>query len=290
MASKQPQAQYEFEIDASVVYQLGEMLISDEVQALLELVKNSYDADASYANIIVQTETASGEQSPMFPDARGYIYVEDDGIGMGWAEVKGGWLTISRSPKREMKRKGQTTAKGRTPIGDKGLGRLGTQRLGRYLEFWSKKKDTGIEFYVGVDWGDFKDKLLSQVPAYIAKSESSGQGTRLLVSGLRAPEVWSGGAQNKLVNQLSQLISPFESLRPFEVFLEIDGKRIDLDKVSQSVLDVADLQIKFLFDGKNLRISGKYRPTFLRGEGQGPEIIRKYHKLIAVDKGAGFYA
>ena len=152
MASKQPQAQYEFEIDASVVYQLGEMLISDEVQALLELVKNSYDADASYANIIVQTETASGEQSPMFPDARGYIYVEDDGIGMGWAEVKGGWLTISRSPKREMKRKGQTTAKGRTPIGDKGLGRLGTQRLGRYLEFWSKKKDTGIEFYVGVDW------------------------------------------------------------------------------------------------------------------------------------------
>ena len=128
------------------------------------------------------------------------------------------------------------------------------------------------------------------MPAYIAKSESSGQGTRLLVSGLRAPEVWSGGAQNKLVNQLSQLISPFESLRPFEVFLEIDGKRIDLDKVSQSVLDVADLQIKFLFDGKNLRISGKYRPTFLRGEGQGPEIIRKYHKLIAVDKGAGFYA
>ena len=56
VTNKQPQAQYEFEIDASVVYQLGEMLISDEVQALIELVKNSYDADASYANIIVQTK------------------------------------------------------------------------------------------------------------------------------------------------------------------------------------------------------------------------------------------
>jgi signal transduction histidine kinase len=107
---------------------------------------------------------------------------------------------------------------------------------------------------------------------------------------LRAPEVWSGGAQDDLVNQLSQLISPFESLRPFEVFLEIDGKRVDLDKVSQSVLDVADLQIKFFFDGQNLCISGKYRPMFLRAEGQGQNIIRQYQELIAVDKGAGFYA
>ncbi len=290
MASKRPKAQYEFEIDASVVYQLGEMLISDEVQALLELVKNSYDADASYANIIVQTKMATGKQSPMFPDAKGYILIEDDGTGMSWEEIKGGWLTISRSPKREMKRKGQTTAKGRTPIGDKGLGRLGTQRLGRYLEFWSKKRETGVEFYVGVDWGDFRDKLLSQVPAYITKSKGSSQGTRLLISGLRAPEVWSGGAQDDLVNQLSQLISPFESLRPFEVFLEVDGKRIDLDKVSQSVLDIADLRIKLFFDGQNLCISGKYRPMFLRPEGQGQDMIRQYQELIAIDKGADFYA
>ncbi|MBN1316408.1 MAG: sensor histidine kinase [Anaerolineales bacterium] len=290
MASRQPQAQYEFEIDALVVYQLGEMLISDEVQALLELVKNSYDADASYANIIVQTETATGEQSPMFPDARGYIFVEDDGIGMDWEEIKGGWLTISRSPKREMKRKGQTTAKGRTPIGHKGLGRLGTQRLGRYLEFWSEKRETDVEFYIGVDWGDFRDKLLSQVPAYVAKTKRDSQGTRLLVSGLRAPEVWSGGALDELVKQLSQLISPFEPLRQFEVFLEIDGTRIDLDKVSQSVLDVADLHIHFIFDGKNLHISGRHRPMFLRAEGQGRDKIRQYQELIAVDKGAGFYA
>jgi len=288
--NKQPQAQYEFEIDASVVYQLGEMLISDEVQALVELVKNSYDADATYANIVVQTGAVVGDQSPMFPDAKGYVLVEDDGIGMGWDEIKTGWLTISRSPKREMKRKGQTTAKGRTPIGDKGLGRLGTQRLGRHLELWSTKDKTSVEFYVGVDWGDFKDKLLSNVPAYIAESESSQQGTRLLVSGLRAPEVWSGGAQNELVNQLSQLISPFESLRPFEVFLEIDGKRVDLDKISQSVLDVADLQIEFLFDGQNLCASGKYRPTFLQAAGQGQDVLRQYQELIAVDKGADFYA
>ena len=290
MTGKKPQAQYEFTIDASVVYQLGEMLISDEVQVLIELIKNSYDADASYANIIVHTRDVVGKQSAMFPDAQGYIIVEDDGIGMSWDEIKGGWLTISRSPKREMKRKKQTTAKGRTPIGEKGLGRLGTQRIGRYLEFWSTKRKSGIKYYVGVDWGDFKGRLLSQVPAYISKSEDTGQGTRLLISGLRTPDVWNNRGQKELVNQISQLISPFDSLRPFDVFLEIDGKRIDLDKVSQGVLDIADLQVKFSFDGGTLRISGRYRPTFLRQEGQGQDKIRQYQELIASDQGAGFYA
>jgi len=290
MAVKQLQTRYEFEIDASVVYQLGEALISDEVQALVELVKNSYDADATYANIVVQTSGTVGQQSPMFPDARGYILVEDDGVGMGWEEVKRGWLTISSSSKREMKRKGKTTKKGRTPLGDKGLGRLGTQRLGRYLELWSTKEETNREFYVGIDWGDFKDKLLSNVPAYVDESQSSRKGAKLLIAGLRAPEVWVGGAQNKLVNQLSQLISPFESLRQFEVFLEIDGKRVDLDKVARSVLDVADLQIQFSFDGQCLYISGKYRPTFLQAAGRGRDVIRQYQDLIAVDKGADFFA
>ena len=57
-----------FEIDASVVYQLGEMLISDEIQALVELVKNSYDADASYANIIVNTTDEVGNNSINYTD------------------------------------------------------------------------------------------------------------------------------------------------------------------------------------------------------------------------------
>jgi hypothetical protein len=44
-----------FEIDASVVFQLGESLITDAIQALMELVKNSYDADASYCKVVIST-------------------------------------------------------------------------------------------------------------------------------------------------------------------------------------------------------------------------------------------
>ena len=55
-----------FDISAAVVRQLGEELVSDEVTALIELVKNAYDADATYANIIVDTENSLVEDDLFF--------------------------------------------------------------------------------------------------------------------------------------------------------------------------------------------------------------------------------
>ena len=44
-----------FDINAAVVFRLGEELITDDVQALVELVKNSYDADATWVNVTIDT-------------------------------------------------------------------------------------------------------------------------------------------------------------------------------------------------------------------------------------------
>jgi histidine kinase/DNA gyrase B/HSP90-like ATPase len=52
-----------FDIHASVVFQLGESLITDSVQALVELVKNSYDADASYCKLNISTEKVADPES-----------------------------------------------------------------------------------------------------------------------------------------------------------------------------------------------------------------------------------
>ena len=46
---------YHFDITPHIVKQLGEQLVSDEITALLELIKNSYDADASYVSIEINT-------------------------------------------------------------------------------------------------------------------------------------------------------------------------------------------------------------------------------------------
>ena len=136
-----------FEIHASVVFQLGESLITDSVQALVELVKNCYDADATFCKVNISTEPISDPASP-FVGAVGSITIEDDGSGMTLDLIRRGWLTISNSDKREFKDKTLRTAKGRTPLGDKGLGRLGTQRLGYNLEMFTRFEGSPTEHHV----------------------------------------------------------------------------------------------------------------------------------------------
>jgi HSP90 family molecular chaperone len=155
-----------FDIHASVVFQLGESLISDSVQALMELVKNSYDADASYCKVTITTASDNLDASP-FKGAVGSITVEDDGIGMTLDDIRRGWLTISNSGKRDFKKKKLTTAKGRTPLGDKGLGRLGTQRLGYNIEMYTRPADSPSEHHVWFSWKDFLgQQRLSEVDVH----------------------------------------------------------------------------------------------------------------------------
>src|SRR6202035_4780370 len=141
-----PDKRDQFRIDPLVVFKLGEELISDETQAVLELIKNAYDADASFARVQVHTTgTPKGLLIETDVERPGWIEVTDDGIGMSPEAIRDGWLLIARSGKREFKREGRVTGKKRTPIGDKGLGRLGTQRLGWALQIATKTADSSEE-------------------------------------------------------------------------------------------------------------------------------------------------
>ena len=144
-----------FEVHPSVVYQLGESLISDAVQALIELVKNSYDADATYAKVTIDTKGTVDVDGARYPAEAGRIIVEDDGHGMNLDDLETGWLIISNRKKFELKQAKKTTPGGRTPLGDKGLGRLGVQRLGENLEVFTKAKGAS-GYHLGFSWLDFK--------------------------------------------------------------------------------------------------------------------------------------
>lgn len=285
-----------FAIDASVVFQLGEKLISDEVQALVELVKNSYDADANYVNLTIATNEIAGNNSRHYPQSTGYILIEDDGTGMNEEEIIKGWLTISASPKREFKAQGKITGKGRTPLGDKGLGRLGSQRLGNKIEMWTCKKGSNEEIYVGFDWNSFKGQILSKVDLFYEKrtyatGEKARKGTRILISDLHTPEKWrtgKSGGQDKLIQKLSTLISPFSELQPSTIYLSIDGKRIDLDKITKNILDASNVQVSFSYRDGALNIRGKLRLNVLFGTSKGAK--EQYQQFLAVDSGADFFA
>jgi len=134
--------------------------------------------------------------------------------------------------------------------------------------------------------------VLSQVPIHFddkLRAKNSYHGTRIVISGLRAPERWQGANRDKLVGKLAQLLFPFEELRPFDVFLTVNGTRVDLDRISARVFDVADARFEFSFDGKKLHIEGKYRLGILLAALKGEHARQQFQNLVAQDQGADFY-
>ncbi|HKM83826.1 MAG TPA: sensor histidine kinase [Candidatus Acidoferrum sp.] len=256
-----------FDIHASVVFQLGESLITDSVQALVELVKNSYDADASYCKLTISTEEVTDPESP-FHGAGGSIVIEDDGVGMAIEDIRRGWLTISNSVKREFKDRKLTTKKGRTPLGDKGLGRLGTQRLGDNVEMFSRTQGSPGENHVWFSWKDFVGKThLSEVN--IGREErhaSYSHGTKLIISQLREPEIWKGDAVVRLQARLSQMISPYRTVREFVVYASVDGKQLELLEITEKLRQAAQLHYYLNYDGDLFRVSGRARLSYIKPE------------------------
>ncbi len=143
-----------FDINPHVIRQLGAELVSDQVTALMELIKNSYDADAKFVKIEINTNGACNNPELYNPNHKGYILVEDNGFGMDNETLLKSWLTISYSNKRAINGVKPKTPLGRTPLGDKGLGRLSTQRLANCCEIFTKKAETS-PFHVGFKWSDF---------------------------------------------------------------------------------------------------------------------------------------
>lgn len=277
-----------FDIHASVVFQLGESLISDSVQALMELVKNSYDADASYCKVTINTG-ADTAQDTAFKGAVGSITVEDDGIGMTLDDIRRGWLTISNSDKRDFKRKKLTTAKGRTPLGDKGLGRLGTQRLGYNLEMYTRPADSPIEHHVWFSWKDFLgQQKLSEVDVhYEERTPEIKRGTKLIVSQLREITLWKGNAVSDLETNLSHMISPYREVRDFTVVATVDGKKLELLEIGERLRQAAQLRYILDFDRELFKIKGKAKLSYLRPEKSADREL--FASLVERDRGTAFY-
>jgi len=278
-----------FQVHPSVVYQLGESLISDEVQALIELVKNCYDADASYAKVTIDTQGAIDIENVLYPATGGRIIVEDDGHGMDLGDIEFGWLTISNRKKRDLKQAKTTTRGGRTPLGDKGLGRLGVQRLGENLEIFTKSK-TDAGYHFGFSWLDFATApTLQDVDIHLAEIKyPRQQGTKVVVSGLREIDTWLGeSALIRLQQELSRMLSPYKEIRDFTVAVEVDGKPLDLWEISDRLRDIAPVRYNIVFDSTQLVIKGRVRLDFFRPSSQ--KDAEQFALIVESDDGKAFY-
>ena len=184
-----------FEPTGRLIMSIGKDLIKDLPAAIVELVKNSYDADANYVKITYKKN-----------DKELQIIIEDDGHGMSQETVIGAWMV----PSTNYKLKNKISPRGRVYQGRKGIGRYAVSLLGNKLQLITVKD--GIETSAFFDWDEFNtEKKLSEIPIIINSSETDNRnGTKLVVyneaSNLTTDKI-SIDDMSKIEKELSKLLS-----------------------------------------------------------------------------------
>lgn len=117
-----------FQVDTKLFQELGELLVAKESTALVELIKNAYDADATLV-------TVSG--TDLSDEEKGVFVISDNGVGMVGDEFRRGFLTIAARTKNTGDRRSPVF--GRRFTGEKGVGRLASHKLGRLLRVETRK-------------------------------------------------------------------------------------------------------------------------------------------------------
>src|ERR1700739_1090330 len=96
-----------FRADAHLIRVLGEQLIASEKVGILELIKNAYDAGASFCRVRIENIPSLIEfnkQDYLFPELPGpVIVIEDDGSGMTRDVIETGWLRPASTIKTAVK-------------------------------------------------------------------------------------------------------------------------------------------------------------------------------------------
>lgn len=201
-----------FSVSARVAMQLGRESISSSITAVLELVKNSYDADAEKVSLSFN----------MLGSDAATLVIEDDGIGMSLEDLIHKWMVLGTSNKQ-----GQPVSfgKARAMTGEKGLGRLGLDRLSSSSTVRTKKVNSSSSYELDIEWNKYENtaaKLESIAhPVYEIVEESSLQisGTRISLRGLK--DRWSVDELSALRRELSLLLSPFSGSQDFQITLNV---------------------------------------------------------------------
>lgn len=120
---------------ARLITMLGDQLIKNELIALVELIKNSYDADASWVKV-----SFLNFNNDFSINSNSMIIIEDNGCGMDQEVIEKHWLNPATPEKLKRKSIKETTPKGRILQGEKGIGRFAIFKLGKTIKITSRKQ------------------------------------------------------------------------------------------------------------------------------------------------------
>ena len=237
--------------DASTFKLLGRGLITDRITAIYELVKNSYDADATS----VELEFNNIEKR----NAQSKIIIKDNGQGMSLDDIVNKWLVVGTSSKRKNP---FTPLYKRRYIGEKGVGRFATDKLGEHLRIKTKQLNDTQILEVTINWKAYETEIeknpqtllftdLENEYRYIDNDTTfqDGKGTELCITLLH--EAWDKEMLLRLQNQLTRILSPFHKPNPpFDISLYAPQFHIEKGRVeSEPIEQLATVHI--IIDNKN---------------------------------------
>ncbi len=236
-----------FKPRARLILQLGEQLIRNESIALLELIKNAYDADASRVKVIMKNLTT--------PD-KGLIIIEDDGVGMTEDIIKNVWMEPGSDYKENLFKKGIRTPRyGRLPLGEKGIGRFAAHKLGDVIDLITRAENHP-EIVLHIDWTVFKkNKYLEEIPVNLIKRNPEVfrniTGTRIEIRRLRNP--WTRGMLREVYRSILSFTSPFDTPESFKIEFETNHQEWIKDLLSmEDIKEFALFRFKCMLEGNRI--------------------------------------
>ena len=239
---------------------LGRESVSRVDGAIIELVKNTYDADAGFCHICFDVE-------------HDCIYILDNGSGMTKEIIETCWMLIGTDNKRIK----YLSAKNRVKSGEKGIGRFALDRLGSKCKMYTKHKDEHLICWE-TDWSNFEKagQIIDDVEAtfsfcpdtsfesiipfemkraltHFSKEDINKQygletGTLFSISGLR--DKWTDREKEKVIAVLGYLVPPTEQ-QNYAIIIQ-KSLESDANKIDCEVSDDYDYKVSAHFDGKQV--------------------------------------
>jgi signal transduction histidine kinase len=193
---------YKFKPSSRIITTIGEDLIKDMNSAIIELVKNSYDADATKVDIKISSFEENKNEKLK-------IEIIDNGHGMSFETVINKWMVPATADKLDRK----YSPGGRMLQGRKGIGRYAVAKLGEVINLRTISK-SGEKTTLSIDWRDFnKYEYLEDVDIDIfnEKTNLSSETNIEIIGSTEKLYEWTEEKIDLLIKELSKLLSPIRS-------------------------------------------------------------------------------
>lgn len=242
-------ARIPFNVSAKTARLIGRENVSNLEGALIELIKNTYDADAKKCVVYYESSTDR-------------LFIIDNGIGMNKDVIINNWMTIGNSTKKES----VFTKSGRVNTGEKGIGRFALDRISEKCTMLTVSKDERFKWLV--NWENFDSSemitdtyaelndISENIPEFLSdldneflcdmlKSDFTGTGTCFVLENLR--DQWNEVVIERVKSSLQKLLPPMEN-NVFELFFFLQDTKTKDARILPDLLNEYDYKLHFEVD------------------------------------------